>query len=98
MLLQNVVRLQNVPLGFRPDSVFQARVTIPQAYKSPADLERFYDRLSQRLVNLPGVQSVGVNAVAPLSGLLLTVPFAVEGRERDAVSYTHLTLPTIYSV
>src|SRR5262245_11153602 len=64
-LLQNVVRLENVPLGFLPDSVFQARITIPQAYKSPADLERFYDRLSQRLVNLPGVQSVGANSMAP---------------------------------
>ena len=46
---------------------------MPQAYKSPADLGRFYDRLWQRLVNLPGVQSVGVNSVAPLSGLLRTV-------------------------
>jgi hypothetical protein len=59
VLLQNVLCLQDVRPGFRPDSVFQARISIPPAYKSPADLARFYDRLSERLVNLPGVQSVG---------------------------------------
>jgi predicted permease len=95
VLLQNVVRLEDVPLGFLPDSVFQARITIPQAYKSPADLGRFYDGLSQRLVNLPGVQSVGVNSVAPLSGLLRTVPFAVEGRDRDGRNMPNVNLRVI---
>jgi putative ABC transport system permease protein len=95
VLLQNVVRLEDVPLGFLPDSVFQARITMPQAYKSPADLGRFYDRLSQRLVNLPGVQSVGVNSVAPLSGLLRTVPFAVEGRDRDERNMPNVNLRVI---
>lgn len=89
VLLQNVLRLQDVQTGFRPDSVFQARVSIPPAYKSPDDLARFYDRLWERLVNLPGVQSVGVTSVAPLSGILRTVPFTVEGEaqhERDLPS------------
>jgi len=52
-------------------------------------LARFYDRLSERLVGLPGVQSVGVISVAPLSGILRTVPFKVEGEaqhERDMPS------------
>src|SRR5262245_39698278 len=95
VLFQNVVRLEDVRLGFLPDSVFQARITIPLAYKSPADLARFYDRLSQRLVNLPGVQSVGVNSVAPLSGLLRTVPFAVEGRDRDGRNMPNVNLRVI---
>jgi putative ABC transport system permease protein len=88
-LLQNVLRLQDVQPGFRPDSVFQARISIPPAYKSPDDLARFYDRLSEHLVNLPGVRSVGVISVAPLSGILRTVPFTVEGEaqhERDLPS------------
>jgi putative ABC transport system permease protein len=83
VLLQNLRRLGDVQLGFRPDSVFQARISIPPAYKSPEDLARFYDRLSERLVSLPGVQSVGVISVAPLSGLLRTVPFTVEGEAQQ---------------
>ena len=89
VLLQNLLRLQDVQPGFSPDSVFQARISIPPAYKSPEDLARFYDRLSERLVGLPGVQSVGVISVAPLSGILRTVPFKVEGEaqhERDMPS------------
>jgi putative ABC transport system permease protein len=86
VLLRNLVRLQDVQPGFSPDSVFQARISIPPAYKSPDDLARFYDRLSEQLVSLPGVQGVGVTSVAPLSGILRTVPFTVEGEaqsERD---------------
>jgi putative ABC transport system permease protein len=88
-LLENVRRLQDVPLGFRPDAVFQARVSIPPAYRSPDDLARFYDRLSERLAAMPGVETVGLVSIAPLSGLLATVPFAVEGeasRESDRPS------------
>jgi putative ABC transport system permease protein len=89
ILLQNLLRLQDVQPGFSPDSVFQARISIPPAYKSPDDLARFYDRLSERLVNSPGVESVGVTNIAPLSGLTLAVPFTVEGeasQERDMPS------------
>lgn len=86
VLLDNVLRLQEVQPGFSPDSVFQARISIPPGYHLPDDLGRFYDRLSEQLVNLPGVHGVGVTNVAPLSGLLATVPFTVEGEaqsERD---------------
>ena len=85
VLLDNLLHLQELHPGFRADSVFQARLSTPM-YKSPDDLARFYDRLSERLESLPGVQSVGVTSVAPLSGILATVPFRVEGeasQERD---------------
>ena len=86
VLLQNLQRIQNVRPGFSPDSVFQAQISVPPTYKSADDVGRFYDRLYERLVSLPGVQSVGVTSVAPLSGLLFTTPFTVEGEaqlERD---------------
>ena len=85
VLLQNLLRLKRAQLGFSPDPVFQARISIPSAYRSPDDLARFHDRLAERLVSLPGVEAVGVVSVAPLSGLLLTVPFTIEGeaQERD---------------
>lgn len=95
VLLQNVLRLQDVQPGFSPDSVFQARISIPPMYKSPEDLERFYDRFSERLVNLPGVQSVGVTSVAPLSGILRTVPFTVEGEGRHERDMPNVNLRVI---
>jgi hypothetical protein len=71
--------LQEVQPGFRPDSVFQVRISLPPTFKSAEDLGRFYDRLVDRLVSLPGVANVGVTSTAPLSGLTRTVPFTVEG-------------------
>ncbi len=86
VLLQNVLRLQDVQPGFRAEPVFQARISLPGTYQSPDDFERFYERLRDRLVNLPGVERIGVTSIAPMSGLLFTVPFRVEGDaplERD---------------
>ena len=89
VLVQNLRRLHDVHPGFSPDGVFQARVSIPPAYRSPDDVARFYERLSDRLAASPGVEQVGVISVAPLSGLLATVPFSVAGQptaERDRPS------------
>jgi len=86
VLLQNLHRLKDAQLGFNPDPVFQARTSIPASYKSADDLARFYDRLSEKLVTLPSVEGVGVVSVAPLSGILRTVPFTVDSEgqhERD---------------
>ena len=95
VLLQNVLRLQDVHPGFHPDSVFQARVSIPPTYRSPDDLARFYDRLIERLVGLPGVEAAGVISVAPLSGLLAMVPLAVEGEPRPEGGFPSVNLRVI---
>jgi predicted permease len=86
VLVQNLRRLHDVHPGFTPDRVFQARVSIPPSYRSPDDLARFYERLSDRIAASPGVRRLGVISVAPLSGLLATVPFSIDGQapgERD---------------
>jgi predicted permease len=79
ILIQNLRGLQNVDPGFNPEGVFHARVSIPASYRSPDDLSRFYDRLYDRIVSSPDVERAGVVSIAPLSGLLATVPFSVEG-------------------
>ncbi|HEY7516028.1 MAG TPA: FtsX-like permease family protein, partial [Vicinamibacteria bacterium] len=87
VLVGNLRRLHDVHLGFEPEGVFQARVSLPPSYRSPDDVARFYERLSSALAAAPGVERMGVISIAPLSGLLATVPFSVEGQanaERDA--------------
>jgi predicted permease len=89
VLVQNLVRLRGQHPGFNPEGVFQARLSFPATYRSTDDLARLYERLGERLAAAPGVQSIGVISVAPLSGLLLTVPFSVEGQpteRRDRVN------------
>lgn len=88
VLLRDLRDLERVEPGFTPDGVFQARVSIPPTYRTPDEVSRFYERLSERLGSSPGVEHVGVISVAPLSGLLRTIPFSVQGQstaERDRV-------------
>jgi putative ABC transport system permease protein len=78
VLVQSLLRIQRMQPGFKPDGVFQARVSIPPTYRSTDDLARFYETLSGKLTGLPGVQDVGLISIAPLTGLLRTAPFTVE--------------------
>lgn len=95
LLVHSLRELQRVHTGFDPDPVYQARVSLPAMYESPADVARFVDRLADRLSVLPGVRHVGLVSVAPLSGLLLTVPFAVEGQPRESASLPNANLRAI---
>jgi predicted permease len=104
-LLQSLTRLERVELGYRPDSVFVGRVSLsPQRYARPADVAAFHARLQAALARQPGVVDAGVISVAPLSGLLASVPFSVpdgppvDQRERRSVNYRAISpgyLPSI---
>ncbi len=81
-MLTSLMRLRRVELGFRPDSVFVARLALPPVkFASAGEVSRFYERLNTALMATPGVVAAGVTSVAPLSGLLLAIPFTVVGRE-----------------
>jgi predicted permease len=87
-LTRHLRQLHREHPGFDPDGVFQARISIPDAYRSRDDVSRFYELLAERLAASPGVTHVGVISIAPLSGLLRTVPFTAGGQpdgERDRV-------------
>ncbi len=80
-LLSSLTRLQRVELGYRPDSVFVARLSLPPLrYPTVADVAGFYQRLHAELMRQPGVVAAGVVSIAPLSGLLSSVPFSVPSR------------------
>jgi len=76
-LLQNLVALQHVELGYRPDSVFIGRVSLPpKEYQTPADLARFSRAFGTALNASPGVVVAGGVSSSPLSGWIASVPFA----------------------
>jgi putative ABC transport system permease protein len=79
-LLESLVRLQRVELGFSTDSTFAGRVSLPaQRYATGADQARFQEAFHAALVARPGVVSAGAISVAPLAGALQTSNFAVVG-------------------
>ena len=76
-LLQSLIALQRVELGYRPDSVFVARLSLPPVrYQAPADLARFSTEMAAALAGAPGVVAAGGSSIAPLSGPQASVPFA----------------------
>lgn len=80
LVTDSLIRLQRVEPGFSPKNVFVARVSLPPSgYARPEQLARFYDRLEERLLRLPGVKGAGIISVAPLSGRRVTTEFTVDG-------------------
>ena len=94
-LARHLTQMQREHPGFNPDGVFQARVSIPSSYRSTDDVSRFYELVADRLAASPGVTQVGIISIAPLTGLLRTVPFSVEGQPGDARDRLMANLRTI---
>jgi predicted permease len=68
LLLQSLVRLQQVPLGFEPHAVMTARVSIPRVkYPDAAATLEFQRTLRTALETLPSVQAVGFMTSAPFA-------------------------------
>jgi putative ABC transport system permease protein len=81
LLTKSLLRLQAVNPGFEAENVLVARLSLPKAqYPNRAAATAFYEKLRPRLEGLPGVESVGVTSALPLSGVLASIPFTVEGR------------------
>jgi putative ABC transport system permease protein len=81
LLIRSLVALQNTNPGFDANNVLTLRVDLPRGkYDTPEKSSNFFQQLEQRLVGLPGVESVGFITELPLSGQPNDAPFTVEGR------------------
>ncbi|HEY2714000.1 MAG TPA: ABC transporter permease [Chthoniobacterales bacterium] len=99
LLIASFVRLSQQPLGFRPDHMWVAFITFPQAaYPDEGSRARFAEQLQNRLRVIPGFEAVAVSSDFPLAGgngaTLYTRP---EGNirpvpERDSAP-SHDTMP-----
>ncbi len=71
LLAQSFGRLQNVPLGFRPDHLLTARLTLPEVEDEQtfeANLA-LYGALLEKVRTLPGVTSAGLTSEIPLGAV-----------------------------
>src|SRR5690606_24382504 len=64
------VKLMNVRLGFSPEHVVTASLTLPieEEGGDSERISRFYGTLARRLGELPGVRAAGAINIAPFSG------------------------------
>jgi putative ABC transport system permease protein len=81
LLLKSFANLQRVDLGFEPEHVLTARITLPEVrYTEPARQAAFFESLLARLNALPGVRAAGAINWLPLSGLRSATDFWFGGR------------------
>jgi putative ABC transport system permease protein len=69
LLLRSFANLRNTQMGFEASNVLTARISLPEhAYADLAARRQFYDRLLERVKNLPGVETASVSSAIPLRG------------------------------
>jgi predicted permease len=66
LLLESVIHLGSAPLGFEPDGLYAASLSLPQdRYADAGRRERFFDALLPRLSVLPAVQHAALASALP---------------------------------
>jgi putative ABC transport system permease protein len=85
LLIRSFDKLQRVDVGVRPEGVLTAFL-VPPAVKYPEmpHVTAFYDRLTEKLRQAPGVRDVALINNPPVSGGAAYSTFAVEGRPTPA--------------
>jgi putative ABC transport system permease protein len=69
LFLQSFARLRGQPLGFNPDHLLTAGVTLPgNVYNSPAKLVAFQHAFLRKLQALPGVEAAAFSSELPVEG------------------------------
>ncbi len=80
LMVRSLWALQRIDLGFDPDNVLTARVTLPQtSYPEAGQVVAFYDRLIARVGALPGVTHAGAIRALPLGHTIGDFGLDVEG-------------------
>jgi putative ABC transport system permease protein len=97
LLARSLIRLHDVPLGFRPEHTLTLRLRLPEArYGEASQITAFASRALERLRALPGVSAAAIGDDVPLSselsgafrvglpGETREVVMAESGRERSS--------------
>jgi predicted permease len=86
LLVQTLVALQHVDMGFTAQHVLSASIVPPRAqYRDPAALRQLYQQLLDRAGSLPGVRSAALTNMLPLSGGNMSLSFQIQGRPPAAL-------------
>jgi predicted permease len=80
LVVASFAHVLSVDPGFRPDRVLTARISLPDGrYGGDDEIRTFTARLEETAAALPGVRSVGVTTLLPLSGDKNKSTVTVEG-------------------
>lgn len=102
LLVRSYRNLEGTELGFSEHGVLSARVSLPGTeYPTRAHSLAFYERLFERLHQMPGVTDAGAAQGIPFSGWNVQGQAAVEGAQRprrgeELVAHYQLVTPEFF--
>ncbi|HKP13597.1 MAG TPA: ABC transporter permease, partial [Blastocatellia bacterium] len=81
LLIRSYQRISDANPGFSARNVLSLRLSLPAArYNTPESVASFYKRLDERVRALPGVETVGMSYLLPLSSVSLGwEPITIDG-------------------
>lgn len=69
LLMESVLRMGSAPLGFDPNHVFRARISLgSEDYPKPEQRVQFYENVLTRLRSTPGIESAAAASLLPPGG------------------------------
>ena len=94
LLVRSAWEIQHVDPGFEPRGIYTARL-VPSAltYPKGEQIVRLYEGIRAEAAHLPGVQSVALTSVVPMSGSTMASSIMAEGEQkRDRDKHANLRL------
>jgi putative ABC transport system permease protein len=79
LMVNTMMRLVQVDVGYRSDAVLTMRVRLPQGRTTPARSKPFVERTLEAARHVPGIASVGASEGVPLANTLYGSSYGVEG-------------------
>ena len=81
LLVKSFLKLQQVDPGFAsPENVMTMRISLPSRYEENEQSAAFIKQVTERVGNVPGVESVGAISVIPLAGTNIRTTFNIKKR------------------
>jgi predicted permease len=98
LFLRTFSSLANVKLGFEHESILIANVNAQRLQLEPDQRPALFERMRQAALAAPGVATVAVSAVSPVSGStwnnVIEIPGAPSAPDRERMTNINLVTPT----
>lgn len=85
LMIKSLGHLNESPLGFDPDDLLTFSITLPDSsFGKPEEVSAFYREVTDGIRAVPGVESVGVTSVLPVTRFAVVTHFEVEDRAPES--------------
>lgn len=82
LLIRSFLKVQQVNPGFNPEKMLVLQLSLPDSkYPEPADRDRFFQSMIEKVRAIPGVERAGISTSVPMSGSNSSASFTIEGRQ-----------------